>query len=93
MIPIRQRYPHHSRVGRGKEPVLPERLSYRFAGRADLYVGSCKNDIAKTIRYAAQKTNTAILLVTHDITLAESICDIIAVMRDGKIIEQGEIAL
>ena len=49
-----------------------------------------KNDIAKTIHDAAQKTNTAILLVTHDITLAESICDTIAVMHDGKIIEQGE---
>lgn len=37
-----------------------------------------------------KRTNTAILLVTHDITLAESICVTIAVMCDGKIIDKGE---
>ena len=67
---------------RDKESVLPERLFY-----LQVFLLWTSRPLC---RYAAQKTNTAILLVTHDITLAESICDTIAVMCDGKIIEQGE---
>ncbi len=91
----RRRYPHQLSGGERQRVSIARALilSPSFlaldepTSMLDYHV---KNDIAKTIRYAAQKTNTAILLVTHDITLAESICDTIAVMRDGKIIEQGE---
>ena len=91
----RQRYPHQLSGGERQRVSIARALvlSPSFlaldepTSMLDYHV---KNDIAKTIRYAAQKTNTAILLVTHDITLAESICDTIAVMCDGKIIEQGE---
>ena len=89
----RHRYPHQLSGGERQRVSIARALilSPSFlaldepTSMLDYHV---KNDIAKTIRYAAQKTNTAILLVTHDITLAESICDTIAVMRDGKIIEQ-----
>ena len=85
----RQRYPHQLSGGERQRVSIARALvlSPSFlaldepTSMLDYHV---KNDIAKTIRYAAQKTNTAILLVTHDITLAESICDTIAVMCDGK---------
>ena len=48
-----------------------------------------KTDIMRIIKDMAAKTKTSILLVTHDITVAHDLCDMISVMNDGRIIETG----
>ena len=48
-----------------------------------------KVEIGAVIKRVADRHNTALLLVTHDILFAASICDYIAVMSEGRIIENS----
>ena len=49
-----------------------------------------KSGIVDVIMSVSQKTNSALLLVTHDITLAKELCESIIVIHDGRIIEHSK---
>lgn len=48
-----------------------------------------KQTITKLIRKIANESNALILYVTHDIASIETICENIAIIKQGKIIENG----
>ena len=50
-----------------------------------------KESIIKLIQQLQSKIGYKILFVTHDIALSRSLCSEIAILKDGLIIEQGEI--
>ena len=39
-----------------------------------------------------QRFNTSIIFITHDLAVAATLCDQLVVMREGKIVEQGQTA-
>ncbi len=47
--------------------------------------------ILDAVRRLKAQTRTAILLITHDLSLASEICDRVAVMQTGKIVESGTV--
>lgn len=50
---------------------------------------SIRVGILKTMQELSQKHGTAFLFITHDLALARTMCDRIAVMYLGRIVEQG----
>lgn len=48
--------------------------------------------LAKTFRQLAEKKQLAIVLVTHDLQVAESCADRVAILLDGTIVEEGPTA-
>ena len=50
---------------------------------------SVQADILRVLREAAQSAGCAVLFVTHDLGVARHMCDEIAVMKDGEIVETG----
>jgi ABC-type glutathione transport system ATPase component len=48
-----------------------------------------QKEVLDTIVALVRERNMGLLLVTHDLPLAASICDTLAVMKDGNIIETG----
>ena len=53
---------------------------------------STRGEILSLIRKAARDRGVAVLLVSHDLSVLERICDQIAVMYLGRIVEQGTVA-
>ena len=49
-----------------------------------------QNQIVALLKTINQKQNNAILFITHDLNLARRLCHRVAVMKDGRIVEQGE---
>lgn len=49
-----------------------------------------QSQIIALLKELNQKYGTAILFITHDLNLARRICNRIAVMKDGSLIEQGD---
>ncbi len=45
--------------------------------------------ILKQLKYYAETYGTAVLFISHDLSLVQGLCDRVAVMKDGKIVEQG----
>ncbi|MBY9000151.1 MAG: ABC transporter ATP-binding protein [Candidatus Heimdallarchaeota archaeon] len=50
---------------------------------------SIRVGVLKTMQELSKKRGTAFLFITHDLALARSMCDRIAVMYLGRIVEQG----
>jgi peptide/nickel transport system ATP-binding protein len=50
---------------------------------------SIRSEVLKLLLAAQKKLRTSFLYITHDIALARHVCDRIAVMYLGKIVEQG----
>ena len=48
--------------------------------------------ILKLIRDLQQRKKTAVLFITHDLRVAAQICDDVAVMQRGRVVEQGPAA-
>lgn len=48
-----------------------------------------QSEIMALLREIQSKRNMAIILITHDLPLAGGLCDTIAVMSQGKLVEQG----
>lgn len=48
-----------------------------------------KDGIARVLRHACDKLDTACFLVTHEVALARRICTRMAVMQAGRFIEEG----
>ncbi len=49
-----------------------------------------QNQIIELLREINQKQNNAMLFITHDLNLARRLCNRIAVMKDGEVVELGE---
>ena len=49
-----------------------------------------QNQIIELLREINRKQNNAMLFITHDLNLARRLCDRIAVMKDGEVVELGE---
>lgn len=48
-------------------------------------------EIMELLKNAVEETGTAMLFITHDLSLVEGIADRVAVMKDGVIVEQGTV--
>lgn len=48
-----------------------------------------QNQIIELLRQINEKEQNAMLFITHDLNLARQICHRVAVMKDGRIVEQG----
>lgn len=51
---------------------------------------SIQSDIIKRILYYRKHHNTSFIIISHDIRIINALCDNIAVMHNGKIVELGE---
>lgn len=49
-----------------------------------------QNQIIELLREINRKQNNAMLFITHDLNLARRLCNRIAVMKDGEVVELGE---
>lgn len=49
-----------------------------------------QNQIIELLREINQKQNNAMLFITHDLNLAKRLCNRIAVMKNGEVVELGE---
>jgi ABC-type microcin C transport system duplicated ATPase subunit YejF len=51
---------------------------------------SVRMEIMDLMEDLRQRFGTAFLYITHDIALARHFCDRLIVLRDGRIVEEGE---
>jgi ABC-type glutathione transport system ATPase component len=94
---IMRRYPHQLSGGQLKRISLARALILRpeviildepTAG-LDLTVQAA---VLKLVHQRHEATGVTIILITHDLSVVRSLCDRVAIMRLGKIVEVGETA-
>ena len=49
-------------------------------------------EIVRLLKDIQEKTGVAVLFITHDLSLVEDIADRVAIMQDGRIVEEGNVA-
>lgn len=91
------RFPHQLSGGQRQRVALARAL----VGRPDLVVAdeptsmldaSLRAEMLALLRQIRAAHGTAFLFVTHDLAMAEFVCDRIAVMHQGRLVEQGRTA-
>lgn len=91
------RYPHQLSGGQRQRVALARAL----VGRPDLVVAdeptsmldaSLRAEMLALIRQIRAAHGTAFVFVTHDLAMAEHVCDRIAVMHGGRVVEHGQTA-
>jgi ABC-type dipeptide/oligopeptide/nickel transport system ATPase component len=58
----------------------------------ELGVGLSEGDVLGLLDEIQQRLGIALLFITHDLRVAAQICDDVAVMQHGRIVEQGPAA-
>ena len=88
-------YPHQLSGGQRQRV----NLAMALAGEPDLLIAdepttaldvTVKARVAKLLRTVVDRTGTTLMLITHDLPLVAFICERIAVMYGGYIVEEGE---
>ena len=69
------------------ERQRPIRLIYQRAGR----IWQRKAQVLALMKELRDKFNTAMLLITHDLGVVAEVCDSVAIMYAGEIIEYGSV--
>ena len=89
------RYPHQLSGGERQRIALGRALMLKPVFLAldeptSMLDASTKRGIVDLIKGLAGEMGLAVMLITHDLAMAAYICDYIGVMKDGKIIEEGD---
>lgn len=88
-----EKYPHELSGGM-KQRVM---IAIALSGEPDLLIAdepttaldvTTQAEVLSLLKEINQKTNMAILFITHDLGVVASIADVVAVMKEGKIVEQ-----
>jgi len=88
------RFPHQLSGGERQRIALGRALMLKPVFLAldeptSMLDASTKRGMVELVKGLAGEMDLAVLLVTHDLAMAAHICDYIGVMKDGKIIEEG----
>ncbi len=49
-----------------------------------------EREIVELIRRQAKENNTAVIFISHDLSVLSSLCDRVMIMKDGLVVEEGE---
>ncbi|MBR6537019.1 MAG: ABC transporter ATP-binding protein [Lachnospiraceae bacterium] len=49
-----------------------------------------EREIVSLIRKLAKEQNTAVIFISHDLYVLRDLCDRVMIMKDGKVVEEGE---
>ncbi len=49
-----------------------------------------EREIVSLIRKLAKEQNTAVIFISHDLSVLRVLCDRVMIMKDGKVVEEGE---
>ena len=89
-----RRFPREISVGQAQRVLIAMALLHRPAllvadeptSALDPFTAS---DVLESLRIANREWNTALIYITHNLETAANLCDRVAVMRCGRIVEQG----
>ena len=92
---VYKRYPHQISGGQRQRVVIAAALACQPAlmildEPTTALDTTTEMQVLKLIKDLRKKIDTAIVYITHDLTLTNYMCDRVLVMHDGKIIEQGQ---
>lgn len=48
-----------------------------------------EREIVELIRHRAKEQNTAVIFISHDLSVLGSLCDRVMIMKDGRVVEEG----
>ncbi len=96
LIPRLNAYPHELSGGQRQRVMIamaiannPELLIADEPTTAlDVIVAA---DILKLLKKIQKDTGMAVLLITHDLTVVKNLCDRVYIMKDGDLVENGEV--
>ncbi len=49
-----------------------------------------EREIVELVRRLAKENRTAVIFISHDFSVLRSLCDRVMIMKDGKVVEEGE---
>ncbi|MBU1675511.1 ABC transporter ATP-binding protein [bacterium] len=94
---VRERYPHQLSGGQ-KQRVM---LALALAGDPDLLIAdepttaldvTIQAGVLDTLQTVVRKRGMAMLFITHDLSLVSGFADRLAVVHEGRIVEEGAVA-